>query len=87
MIMIKVKTIEMTCSACPSQWEGECIDGGDIYIRFRHGGFRIDYNGKEIFYNNPDGDGVMSTDEMIANSVDYLDFSTLENNEGDDVEN
>lgn len=34
---LKVTEIAMTCSACPSQWEGRLEDGRHIYVRYRHG--------------------------------------------------
>lgn len=34
--MYKVISIENTCTACPSQWEGTLDDGRMIYIRYRH---------------------------------------------------
>ena len=34
---LKVAQLEMTCGACPSQWEGELEDGRAIYIRYRWG--------------------------------------------------
>ena len=35
--MIQIDKLKMTCSACPSQWEGTLSDGREIYIRFRWG--------------------------------------------------
>lgn len=32
-----VDRIRMTCSACPSQWEGTTVDGDWIYVRYRWG--------------------------------------------------
>jgi hypothetical protein len=34
---LKVATLEKTCEACPSQWEGVGANGEDIYIRYRWG--------------------------------------------------
>lgn len=28
--------LDMTCGACPSQWEGKLEDGRFIYVRYRH---------------------------------------------------
>ena len=39
--MITVAEIRNTCSACPAQWEGKTDDGRWVYIRLRHGCFRI----------------------------------------------
>ena len=34
---MKVKTIEQTCYACPSQWEIKLEDGRMVYVRYRWG--------------------------------------------------
>ena len=34
---MKVKEINMTCMACPSQWEGFLEDGRMFYARYRWG--------------------------------------------------
>ena len=34
---MRVKEIERTCIACPSQWEGKTDDDRPIYIRYRWG--------------------------------------------------
>lgn len=39
MIRVNRDNFRMTCSACPSQWEGKADDGRVIYVRFRHGEF------------------------------------------------
>ena len=33
----KIKRIERTCLACPSQWEGKLTDGRMFYVRYRWG--------------------------------------------------
>lgn len=35
---LKVTELAMTCSACPSQWEGKVEDGRHLYVRYRWGG-------------------------------------------------
>jgi hypothetical protein len=30
-------TLRRTCTACPSQWEGQLDDGRALYARYRHG--------------------------------------------------
>ena len=32
---IRVVKLTMTCWACPSQWDAECVDGGYFYARYR----------------------------------------------------
>jgi len=64
---IKKETIVMTGSACPSQWNAKTTADDKVYIRVRHGHFRLEVNGSTIFEGEPDDiDGVMTTDEMIA---------------------
>lgn len=41
-----VKTLERTCEACPSQWQGHLEDGRMFYIRYRWGNFNA-YLSKE----------------------------------------
>jgi hypothetical protein len=36
-----LKSMEQTCGACPSQWEGELDDGTFIYVRYRWGNFSV----------------------------------------------
>lgn len=40
--MIRVKSVKLTCMACPSQWEGETDAGQFVYARYRHGTLRVD---------------------------------------------
>lgn len=68
----------MTCGACPSQWEGDLLDGRTFYIRYRWGGLSVRISkdvsnsyheavgGEEILrLEHGDGfDGVLSTEEM-----------------------
>lgn len=39
--MLQIKTLTQTCRACPSQWEGQLVDGRPVYVRFRHGELSI----------------------------------------------
>ena len=64
---MKVKGLEMTCGACPSQWEGRTEDGEYVFIRYRYGWLRVDVGNQTIF-ETEHGDslsGVMGTDEML----------------------
>jgi len=38
---LKIREIEQTCSACPSQWEATLDDGRMLYFRYRWGVLRI----------------------------------------------
>lgn len=64
---LKIKRIEQTCFACPSQWEGETEDGHDFYIRYRWGVLRLDIDGvtAESFGLGDGLDGVLSTEDML----------------------
>lgn len=35
--MICIQSLEQTCWAAPSQWEGRTVDDRPVYIRYRHG--------------------------------------------------
>lgn len=56
-----------TCSACPSQWEGNTADGDNLYIRVRHGALSVDIDHKNVFYADVSDqfDGVMTLDEVL----------------------
>jgi hypothetical protein len=60
--------IEMTCSACPEQYD-VFKDGRQVgYFRLRHGEFRVDYPEcmeETIFEAQPNGDGIFHNDERL----------------------
>ena len=64
---IKINRLEMTCGACPSQWDAYTNSGDYIYIRYRFGSLTVSYNNKQIFQKNIGDslDGCMSTSEML----------------------
>ena len=39
--MIVVNELELTCSACPAQWEGRTNDGRWVYVRYRSGFLQV----------------------------------------------
>lgn len=39
--MTKILSLQQTCEAYPSQWEGLCSGKQYIYIHFRHGNLRV----------------------------------------------
>lgn len=41
--MTAVATLEHTCEACPSQWEGTLDDGTHFYVRYRGARLRIGF--------------------------------------------
>ena len=68
------KSVESTCMACPSQWEGETVEGKKFYARFRYGrlwygeGETVDEacrNDVVIYDNGDEYDGCMCDDTMI----------------------
>lgn len=68
--MKKIKKLELTCGACPSQWEGEFEDGTPLYIRYRWGYLAVSegVTGKTTFGRQVGGglDGTMNLEEMLA---------------------
>jgi len=80
---VRVKSLERTCIACPSQWEGKTEDGRVIYIRYRHGYFSIGL-GKTLdeavwddFYEaelDVGGGGWMTEDELREVTKDILEL-------------
>ena len=75
--MLQIATVTQTCGACPSQWEGQLVDGRPIYIRFRHaelsvrigkagGGIESAISAPEWFTWEADNglDGEISLDEV-----------------------
>jgi hypothetical protein len=79
--LLKIDHFKQTCCACPSQWEAWTIDEVFVYIRYRHGTFRIDKKkiGNTIFeesYTNVhSSDGYMPTVDMQQASSHILDWS------------
>ena len=89
--MLTATTLTMTCGACPSQWEGDFLDGRTFYIRYRWGGLsvRISDNvsdnyddavgGKEILYlkHGDDMHGVLSSKEMQELTKHIINWSQI----------
>lgn len=85
-----------TCVACPKQWEGHKDDGTFIYIRYRHGSFRIDegevgntvhqeFIGHELDGFMEDEDFKKLINKIIPEAIELKDWRTylkenLENN-------
>jgi len=59
-------TLELTCYACPEQYDvylGEALVG---YLRLRHGSFTVevpDCGGKLVYKAHPEGEGIFMHDE------------------------
>jgi len=73
-----METLVQTCYACPSQWEGKDTLGDSYYFRLRHGNFRVEKNGEEIYSNKLSYDGCMSTTELKIELHHMFDFLTCE---------
>lgn len=64
--MIKVDDLKVSCTCCPSAWEGTS-DGKEVYIRYRWG--RLDFwLDKELSYSwkyrKSEYDGYMTSEEL-----------------------
>ena len=63
--MVEFK-LEMTCFACPEQYD-VYLDNKQVgYLRLRHGHFRCDYlkcGGKRLFDTYTEGDGIFEEEE------------------------
>ena len=88
-MLYKVKSLTLTCGACPTQWEGKTSDGKYIYIRFRGGNFRgcvADYewdtvnaeNAQVVWNDGTNWCGIMEDSHMKELTKDLLDFSDCE---------
>lgn len=87
---VRYSDTEMTCSACPSQWEGRTVDNKPIYIRYRWGRLTVQIwgVGKDIFDEETDGEyifdqqlgdayhGVMDTEEMMEATKSVIQWDT-----------
>lgn len=61
------RNLVQTCFGCPSAWEGETEDGKELYVRFRHGYWRVDVDGTTVVSgtSNQMADGVCSWDDIL----------------------
>ena len=68
-IMIHGYRLQLTCHACPEQYDVFDDLGQQVaYFRLRHGGFRVDVpdcGGETIYTANPKGDGIFDIDERV----------------------
>lgn len=67
---MKLRRLERTSIACPSQWDAETEDGRILYIRYRYGCLQVDMGGcgGETVYCQHVGnemDGFMEDEEML----------------------
>jgi hypothetical protein len=84
--MIVAKNLEQTCFACPSQWEGETVDGKKFYIRYRFGWlslhlFKYEFADSIVIAEmavGPSMRGIMSFEEMQEHLWRYIRFPFAE---------
>lgn len=58
--------LDLTCSACPEQYDAYLGEEQVGYLRLRHGEFRVDFpdcGGETIYEAHPRGDGEFEDDE------------------------
>jgi hypothetical protein len=58
--------LELTCYACPEQYDAFVDDRQVGYLRLRHGEFRVDcpnVGGETVYRSEPAGDGMFDDDE------------------------
>lgn len=69
MILIHGYRLDLTCMACPEQYD--VYDSGDhivAYFRLRHGEFSVtvpDVGGEEVYRASPWGDGSFEASERV----------------------
>lgn len=84
-VRFPVQSLEQTCGACPSQWEGKTAAGQDIYVRYRYGSLRLDIDEHTVMtWTRPDSqigdnayDGCLSHIHMRALTSMFLDHTAL----------
>lgn len=74
--MITITKLEKTCAACPSQWEGETLEGDYIYIRYRWGYLSVTLDSEEVFGEEigEDMDGIMDFYELEEATKEKITF-------------
>ena len=58
--------LDMTCGACPEQYDAFLKDEKIGYLRLRHGYFRVEYpyvHGIIVYESHPIGDGIFEDHE------------------------
>ena len=70
MEIIEGLRLEMTCGACPEQYDAYDVQGeGESsigYLRLRHGSFTVEYpdvGGELVYSAHPKGDGIFYKEE------------------------
>ena len=55
--------LDMTCGACPEQYDAICDYEVIGYLRLRHGHFRAEYDGLIVYEASTIGDGIFEDSE------------------------
>jgi hypothetical protein len=45
---ILLRRLKRTTIASPSQWEGETLDGKEVYVRYRHGLLSVEVDEQQV---------------------------------------
>ncbi len=81
--LIRVVSLQRTCQACPSQWEGRTDDGRWVYVRYRWGHLQVGIgptledavdNDSISLDLGDELDGVLSYDELRAATVECVEW-------------
>lgn len=67
-VMIHGYRVQLTCGACPEQYDVYAGDELVAYFRLRHGKFRVDVpdcGGTTVYEAYPQGDGVFKREERV----------------------
>lgn len=90
-VPLVVTSLEQTCFACPSQWEGATEDNRQIYVRYRWGHLSVSVSepyddsqyaavqGARVYDGNlGDGfDGCIDLEEVVAATKGVVDWSAV----------
>jgi hypothetical protein len=69
---IEAIRLELTCYACPEQYDAFLDDRQVGYLRLRHGEFRVDcpnVGGETVYRSEPAGDGMFDDDERAVELI------------------
>jgi hypothetical protein len=85
---IKGFSLQMTCGACPEQYDVYLNDKKVAYFRLRYGNFTVDapFGGVRVYESNTKGDGIFEYEERdieLGNAIDaviqhYIDLGEIE---------
>ncbi len=75
---IKVIKVIRSCTACPSQWEGESSTGQFVYARYRAGRMRVDVAPTEdMWVQSPHRDFTVYTEDFGHPLDGYITYDEL----------